>query len=54
MATTPLKTCPKNLHPIFCKRVYSARPAILAKFARLSRNLTPRQRTSLLKVGGVA
>ncbi len=54
MATTPLKTRPKNLHPIFCKRVCGARPAILAKFARISKNLTPRQRASLLKIGGVA
>ncbi|WP_290606088.1 hypothetical protein [Arsenophonus sp. ENCA] len=54
MATTPLKARPKNLHPIFCKRVCNARPAILAKFARISRNLTPRQRVSLLKIGGIA
>lgn len=54
MATTPLKTRPKNLHPIFCKRVCNARPAILAKFASISRHLTPRQRASLMKVGGVA
>ncbi len=54
MATTPLKTCPKNLHPIFCQRVCRARPAILAKFARISRHLTPRQRESLLKIGGIA
>ncbi|WP_425322866.1 ash family protein [Arsenophonus nasoniae] len=54
MATTPLRTCPKNLHPIFCKRVYSTRPAIIAKFARISRHLTQRQRVSLLKIGGVA
>lgn len=52
MATTPLKTCPKNLHSIFCQRVYNARPAILATFARISRYLTPRQRASLLKIGG--
>lgn len=54
MATTPLKTRSQNLHPIFYKRVCNARPAILAKFARISRHLTPRQRASLLKVGGVA
>lgn len=54
MATTPLNTRPKNLHPIFYKCVYSARPTILAKFARLSRHLTTCQRVSLLKIGGVA
>lgn len=54
MAAIPLKTCPKNPHTIFCKRVCSARPAILAKFARISRHLTPRQRASLLKIGGIA
>ncbi|HGJ5856641.1 hypothetical protein [Arsenophonus nasoniae] len=54
MATIPFKTRPKNLHPIFCERVCNARPAILAKFARISRHLTPRQRASLLKIGGVA
>ncbi|WP_016857297.1 ash family protein [Candidatus Williamhamiltonella defendens] len=54
MATTLLKTYPKSLHPIFCQRICNARPAILAKFARISKNLTPRQRASLLKIGGVA
>lgn len=54
MATTLLKTYPKSLHPIFCERICNARPAILAKFARISKNLTPRQRASLLKIGGVA
>lgn len=54
MATTLLKTHPKSLHPIFFQRICNARPAILAKFARISKNLTPRQRASLLKIGGVA
>ncbi|BBI93058.1 hypothetical protein SSYIS1_40620 (plasmid) [Serratia symbiotica] len=54
MATTPLKTRPKSLHPIFCRRVCRARPSILAKFARISRHLTPRQRASLLKIGRIA
>ncbi|WGM03734.1 hypothetical protein [Arsenophonus nasoniae] len=54
MATTTLKTRPKSLHPIFCKPVFRARPAILAKFACIYKNLTPRQRASLLKIGGVA
>ncbi len=54
MATTHLKTRFKSLHPIFCQRVCHVRPAILAKFARISKNLTPRQRASLLKIGGVA
>ncbi|MBK4362283.1 hypothetical protein GWK90_08865 [Candidatus Hamiltonella defensa] len=54
MATTLLKTHPKSLHPIFCQRICNARPAILAKFARISPHLTPRQRASLLKIGGVA
>ncbi len=43
MATTLLNTYPKSLHPIFCQRICNARPAILAKFARISKNLTPRQ-----------
>ncbi|WP_395971323.1 ash family protein [Candidatus Arsenophonus nilaparvatae] len=54
MATILLKTRPKSLHSIFCQRVYNARPAILAEFARISRHLTPRQRASLLKIGGAA
>ncbi len=54
MATTPLKTRPKNLQTILCKRICNARPSILAKFARISPHLTPRQRASLLKIGGVA
>ncbi|MDR5617861.1 hypothetical protein [Arsenophonus sp.] len=52
MATTTLKIRPKSLHPIFCQRVCHIRPAILAKFARISRHLTLRQRASLLKIGG--
>lgn len=54
MATTHLKARPRNLHLIFCQRVCNGRPAILAKFARISHNLTPRPRASLLKIGGVA
>lgn len=52
MAAIPVKTCSKNLHPIFFQRVCNTRPAIIAKFARISRNLTPRQRASLMKIGG--
>lgn len=37
---------------IFRVLLREAQPAILVLFAQISNNLTPRQRTRLLKIGG--